>query len=189
LDVAFTAILRNGGDFFMNSNARKEAFAGMFIALNIILTRYFSYMVYIGGIQAIRLSFGEIPLILSGMILGPVYGGFTGALADLVGYPLNPQGAYFPGFTITAAVAGFLPGLMGKFIKKPWSWKSISLVVVITTIITSLILNTIWLEILMGKAFAVLLPPRVLAALILIPIYVLVIKLLLKAFSKLNINS
>ncbi len=173
----------------MKSKTRKVAFAGMFIALNIILTRYFSYMVYIGGLQAIRLSFGEIPLMLSGMILGPLYGGFTGALADLIGYPLNPQGAYFPGFTLTAAISGFLPGLMGKWIRKPWSWKSISLVVSITTIITSLILNTLWLEILMGKAYAVLLPPRVLAAIILIPIYVLVIRLLIKAFSKLNINS
>lgn len=174
--------------FHLKSNTRKVAFAGMFIALNIILTRYFSYMVYIGGLQAVRLSFGEIPLMLSGMILGPVYGGLTGALADLLGYPLNPQGAYFPGFTLTAAISGFLPGLMGKWIKKPWSWKSISLVVGITTVLTSLVLNTVWLEFLMGKAFTVLLPPRVLATVILIPIYVLVIQLLLKAFSRLNIN-
>ena len=160
----------------------------MLIALNIILTRYFNYMVYIGGIQTVRLSFGEIPLMLSGMILGPVYGAFTGAVADLVGYPFNPQGAYFPGFTLTAAVSGFIPGLMGKWNKKPLSWQSLSLAVSITTIVTSL-MNTLWLKILCGEAFAVLLPPRILAALILIPIYVLVIKVLLNAFTKLNLVS
>lgn len=164
----------------MKNRVVKIAFAGMFIALNIILTRFFSYMVYIGGLQAVRLSFGEIPLILSGIVLGPLYGGFTGALADLIGYPLNPQGPYFPGFTLTAALAGLLPGLMGRLVKKEWTWSSISIVVSVTTIITSLLLNTLWLNIMIGKAFAALLPPRIIACLILIPIYIIVIKLLLK---------
>lgn len=158
----------------------------MFIALNIILTRYFSYMVYIGGAQAVRLSFGEIPLMLSGFILGPAYGAFTGALSDLVGYPLNPQGAYFPGFTLTAAITGFLPGLMGKWIQKPLSLKAVTIIVGITTITTSLILNTLWLNLIIGKAFALLLPPRIIATFILIPIYVVVIRLLLKTFSKVS---
>jgi ECF transporter S component (folate family) len=166
----------------MKNRALKIAFAGMFIALNIILTRFFSYMFYIGGLQAIRLSFGEIPLMLGGIVLGPVYGAITGALADLIGYPVNPQGPYFPGFTLTAAMAGLLPGLMSKLVKKEWTWLSLSIVVSITTIITSLLLNTLWLNIMLGKAFIALLPPRIIASAILIPIYVIVIKLLLKHF-------
>jgi ECF transporter S component (folate family) len=164
----------------MKNRARKIAFAGMFIALNIVLTRFLSQMIYIGGLQAIRLSFGEIPLMLSGIILGPVYGGITGALADLIGYPINAQGAYFPGFTITAALSGLLPGLMSKLVKKEWTWLSLTVVVSITTVITSLLLNTLWLNIMIGKAFVALLPPRIIASLILIPIYVIVIKLFLK---------
>jgi ECF transporter S component (folate family) len=164
----------------MKNRARKIAFAGMFIALNIVLTRFLSQMIYIGGLQAVRLSFGEIPLMLSGIILGPVYGGITGALADLIGYPINAQGAYFPGFTITAALSGLLPGLMSKLVKKEWTWLSLTVVVSITTVITSLLLNTLWLNIMIGKAFVALLPPRIIASLILIPIYVIVIKLFLK---------
>ena len=81
----------------MKNRARRVAFAGMFIALNIVLTRFFSYTVVIGGVQNIRLGFGEIPVILSGIMLGPVYGAITGALADLIGYPFN-HGSLFSRF-------------------------------------------------------------------------------------------
>ena len=168
----------------MNNKAKKVAFSGMFIALSIIFTRFLSHMIFIGGVQAIRLSFGDLPIILSGIVLGPVYGAFTGALADLVGFPFNPQGSYFPGFTLSAALSGLLPGLMGIVFKRKWTWLSLSVVISITIIITSIILNTLWLNMMMGRAFVVLLPPRIIAALILIPIYVIVTKLFVKHLIK-----
>ena len=181
-DVAIIAMLRGEVFSFMQNRAKKIAFSGMFIALHIVLTRFFSQMIYIGGIQALRLSFGEIPIMLSGIVLGPVYGAFCGALADLIGFPFNPQGAYFPGFTLSAALSGMLPGLMGKLIKKEWTWMSLTVVISITTVVTSILLNTLWLHIMMGKAFIALLPPRIIASLILIPVYVLVIRLILRQF-------
>ncbi len=168
----------------MNKRTKKIAFAGMFIALSIIFTRFLSHTLLISGVPSLRLSFGDLPLILSGIVLGPAYGAFTGALADLVGFPFNPQGTYFPGFTLSAALSGFLPGLMGIVFKRKWNWLSLTIVISITMTITSLILNTLWLNIMMGKAFAVLLPPRIITALILIPIYVIVIKLFLKHLIK-----
>ena len=123
----------------MKNRARRVAFAGMFIALNIVLTRFFSYTVVIGGVQNIRLGFGEIPVILSGIMLGPVYGAITGALADLIGYPLTPW-VYFPGFTLSSAT-GLLPGLMSLLFRKKWT--SVPAITIgITTVITSLTLNT-----------------------------------------------
>jgi len=158
------------------------ALSGMFIALSVVFTRFFSQMIIIGGIQTVRLSFGDLPLMLSGMVLGPTYGAITGALADLIGFPLNPQGTYFPGFTLTAALSGFIPGLMGKLLKRDWTWAYLTLTVSVTILITSLLLNSLWLNIMYGQAFAVLLPPRIIAALILIPVYVLVSKLFLSHF-------
>ena len=108
----------------MKNRARRVAFAGMFIALNIVLTRFFSYTVVIGECRT-YVWFGEIPVILSGIMLGPVYGAITGALADLIGYPFNPMGPYFPGFTLSSALTGLLPGLMSLLFRKsgpgsPW---------------------------------------------------------------------
>ncbi|HHU78375.1 MAG: folate family ECF transporter S component [Caldicoprobacterales bacterium] len=168
----------------MKNRARRVAFAGMFIALNIVLTRFFSYTVVIGGVQNIRLGFGEIPVILSGIMLGPVYGAITGALADLIGYPFNPMGPYFPGFTLSSALTGLLPGLMSLLFRKKWTWQSLAITIGITTVITSLTLNTLWLSMMMGKAFIVLLPARIIGNFILVPIYVIVVRLFLTHFNQ-----
>ena len=104
----------------MKVRTKRVALAGVFIALSIIFTRFLSHTFPIAGMPALRLSFGDLPLIISGITLGPVYGAFTGVLADLLGYPLNPLGAYFPGFTLSAALSGFLPGLMAKAFNKKW---------------------------------------------------------------------
>jgi ECF transporter S component (folate family) len=67
----------------MKDSTKRVAFAGMFIALSIIFTRFLSHTFLIAGMPALRLSFGDLPLIiLSGIVLGPVYGAFTGVLAD-----------------------------------------------------------------------------------------------------------
>ena len=93
--------------------------------------------------QNIRLGFGEIPVILSGIMLGPVYGAITGALADLIGYPFNPMGPYFPGFTLSSALTGLLPGLMSLLFRKKWTLAVTAITIGITTVITSLTLNTL----------------------------------------------
>jgi putative aldouronate transport system permease protein len=58
----------------------------------------------------------------------------------------------------------------------------ITIIIAFTTLITSIFLNTLWLNIMMGKAFIALLPPRIIASLITIPVYAVVIKLFLKHF-------
>ena len=50
-----------------------------------------------------------LPLILSGLILGPKAGFWVGALSDILGYFLYPSGPYFPLFTLTQALTGALP--------------------------------------------------------------------------------
>ncbi|MDD3612388.1 MAG: folate family ECF transporter S component [Caldicoprobacterales bacterium] len=170
----------------VKGRVRKIVFASIFIALNIILTRIFSYSVRIGNVVGIRLSLSQVPLVLSGIMLGPLYGGLTGALADLLGFPINPTGPYFPGFTISAAVMGLVPGLIGKLIKDKWNLVSLSITIVITTVLASTILNSIWIYILSGKAIMLLLPPRILANLITIPIYIFLVNLFLKNYRKLE---
>lgn len=91
--------------------------AALLAAISIILTRIFSIMVPLGGLPALRIGFGSLPLIISGMMLGPVIGGVTGIVSDIVGYLMNPQGAYFPGFTLSSALFGILPGLLYKTLK------------------------------------------------------------------------
>lgn len=89
--------------------------AGFLATVSIVLTRFFSLMIPLGGLPALRVGFGSIPLIMAGMMFGPVVGGITGIVADVVGYMINPMGGtFFPGFTLTAALYGIISGLLFK---------------------------------------------------------------------------
>lgn len=74
------------------NNISKIAYTGLFTATSIILTRFFSFSIAIAGFNALRLSFGEIPIMINGLMLGPVFGAACGALADIIGYAINPLG-------------------------------------------------------------------------------------------------
>lgn len=163
----------------MPNRIRKMAYAGLFIAISVILTRFFGGNINILGIPALRLSFGEVPIMLCGMLLGPVYGAACGALSDLIGYSINPLGgAYFPGFTLTAALTGLIPGLIGKYYRNNWNWAYVTIIVTATTLITVL-LNTLWLSLLHGKAYSALLLSRVIGKAPLIPVHIIILKLVI----------
>ncbi|MFP4200841.1 MAG: folate family ECF transporter S component, partial [Clostridia bacterium] len=79
----------------------------LLIAISVILTRVFGIMLPVGGVMSLRISFGEIPIYLSGILFGPFAGAAAGAIADLIGVMVAGMD-FFPGFTVSAAVAGFI---------------------------------------------------------------------------------
>ncbi len=152
--------------------------ASLLAALAVVLTRFFGF-----SLGTIRISLGTIPIMLSGIIVGPLYGLATGAVADLVGYLINPMGgAYFPGFTLTAALVGFLPGLILKVFKqneKP-SLPTLAIAIAITEILCHIFLNTVWVSMITGKAYLALLPSRVISRVVHYPLITGAIYFLLK---------
>lgn len=106
---------------------RKLVMASFLTALSIVFTRFLFLMVPLGGLPALRLSFGESPIMLSGILFGPLIGGLTGLAADLVGVVINPQGAYFPGFTISSVLWGVIPGILAMYFKKEDNEKDYSI--------------------------------------------------------------
>ena len=92
--------------------------AGFLATVSIVLTRFLSLMLLLGGLPALRVGFGSVPIIMSGMMFGPVVGGITGVVADVVGYLINPMGGtFFPGFTLSAALYGIIAGVLFKKMK------------------------------------------------------------------------
>lgn len=164
----------------MESHIRKLAYTGLLTAISVILGRFFAGHIYILGVYALRLSFGDVPIMLSGILLGPIYGMACGVLSDLIGYAINPMGGpYFPGFTLTAAFTGLMPSLFVRLCRNDWSWRVIIMIVTATSVV-SVLLNTLWLSILHDKAFFALLPTRIIGRVILIPAYVVIIKMIVK---------
>ena len=176
----------------MNRNGKRninvqDLVKGAFLAaLSIVLTRFLSFIY----LETIRIGFGGIPIILSGLLFGPVVGGITGVAADLIGVLINPMGTPHLGFTLTSALEGIIPGILSIYFMKhykngrPFTFLRILLTVLLVVMGSSLILNTIWLSQLYGKGFMVLLPPRIISAAINVPIHSFLIYIIIKNLRK-----
>lgn len=97
----------------MISATRKITMAALFAALSIVLTRYFSILIPLQGVPSLSLELGGVPVMISGILLGPVTGGVVGLASDLLGFLINSRGGpYHPGFTLNAILTGMLPGIL-----------------------------------------------------------------------------
>jgi len=159
----------------------------LFAAISIILTRFLSFYLPVLAVNTVRISLGNIPIILAGLILGPVAGAATGIVADLVGATMFSALGYFPGFTLSAALVGFLPGILKRYFKNPGKYSNILAIVFITELITSIGLNTLWLSILSHVNYFVLMVPRAGINLIMMLLYSWIIFILLKRLNRINL--
>ena len=92
---------------------------------------------------------------------------FAGAL-DILKYMIKPVGGFFPGFTLVAMLAGVIYGSF--YYRKPLSLGRVFAAHLVVSLVCNVLLNTLCLSLLYGKAFMVLLPPRVIKNLIMWPI-------------------
>ena len=109
----------------MSSNTEPQKFtslivvrAGLFISMSLVLKVMFEVYIPLAGIPALRINFANIPLMLSGIILGPFTGFLTGAAADIINFIAKPGGPFFPGFTLASGLSGFIPGIIFKYFKR-----------------------------------------------------------------------
>jgi ECF transporter S component (folate family) len=166
----------------MKISSRVITNMGFLIALSIILTRIASIRIAIGGVEGIRIGLGKFPVVLGGIIFGPLAGGIIGGFSDLLGYIINPIGAYMPHFTLTSALTGIIPVVILRLFTRSEEIKTIELGFSITIghIITSLIMIPYFLHNIFGIPWVVLMPARMIAAPFNILIYTYIIKILLK---------
>lgn len=96
---------------------RKIVFTGVIIAMALAV-RSFSQMIYIGGVPAMRVGISGIFSKIPALLFGPAFGGITGAIVDIIGFIMQPTGAYLPWYTITAIMSGVLTALIWQSLKK-----------------------------------------------------------------------
>lgn len=156
----------------MNKKTKLIVLSGLFIALNVILTRIVKPI----DLQYVKLTFGFIANSFGGIILGPVLGGIVSALGDIIGFFLFPSGIFFPGFTLSAFLGAFIYGIVLR--KNPGSIYRIIAAVLLVTVVVDLLLNTVWLSIMYKKAWATFFTVRMVKSLIFAPVQVVIIKLL-----------
>ena len=121
-------------------SVRHIAECALLIALEVILNRFVSF-------QAVGLKFGLsfLPMALCAMLFGPWWAAVCYALADVIGYLINPLGAFNPGFTITCALLGICYGLFLHEKQKLKLFPDILVPSVINTCVLGLLLNSLWM--------------------------------------------
>lgn len=131
----------------------------------------------------IKIGFSGIPNRIVDCLFGPVAGGLFGGALDVLKYILKPSGPFFFGFTFNAMLAGVLYGSI--LYKKPVTIKRILTAELINKVLVNCVLNTLWISMLYGKGFFVILPMRVLKNAIMLPIDSMILYFALTAVKKL----
>ena len=96
---------------------RRLCFAASLAAMSLVLGKFLQ--VPHPFQEFIRISFENLPILLAGVVLGPLPALLVGVVADLLGcalygYPVNPI------VTLGAAAVGLLAGIMSHYVvKKP----------------------------------------------------------------------
>lgn len=140
------------------------AVCAMFAALALILNSVAS--ISIG--PYIKIGFSAIPNQLVDYLFGPVTGSLFAGILDIVKYVMKPDGAFFFGFTFNAMLAAFIYGCF--YYKKKLTLRRVLLAKLIVVLVVNVLLSTLWLDMLYGKGFLVLLPARAVKNLIMWPI-------------------
>lgn len=126
-----------------------------------------------------RLSLGFVVTAAISMLYGPWVGGFAAAGVDLlVSFLFGQQGTVFIGFTLTAFVNGVIYGFF-LHRRRP-NWQRLVLAILFQTVISNVILNTLWINILYQTPIVVLLASRIPQNLIMAPIRFLLLYFVLK---------
>lgn len=145
-------------------------------AIEIVLSRFLSISAW-----NIKIGFSFVPIVVAAMLYGPIAAGIVGALGDFVGAILFPIGAYFPGFTLTAFLTGFVFGL---FLYKKQGWPQTIAAVGINQFVLSLFLNTLWISVLYGSPYGPLLATRIIQCLLLTVVQLICIQAIARIIAR-----
>lgn len=88
-------------------NLKSVVTAALLIALHTVLAVFVSIQVT----ESLRISISFIANVVIGALYGPVMGLVCGAIGDVVQFIIKPTGPYFPGWTLSAALACLIYGI------------------------------------------------------------------------------
>ncbi len=139
----------------------------LLIAIQVILSRFLSIPTPIT-----KIGFSFIPIVVACKYLGVAEGVIVAFIGDLIGAILFPFGTFFIGYTITAVIRAFIIGMIAC---RKTTFLNVVLGVVISQVVCSLFLNTLWSAILYENAFIGVLITRIPQVLVMTIVEIIVI--------------
>lgn len=129
----------------------------MLTAVSIILTRFL--VIYLTN--EVRISLGNIPVILAGVWFGPGWGLLVGFVADFVGSTVFSAYGWYAPMTLTPMVIGLLAGVLAHIPVTNNSIPRWIVVTVLCNIPTTMLWTTLCLSWMYGTPFLLLFAPRI----------------------------
>lgn len=126
--------------------------AAMLTAMSVVIGIFCKNFLNFGG-GLFRITFENLPIILSGIVFGPIIGAVVGVASDMVSYFLSAQ-VYPPNLVVTlgAAVVGAVSGIVSRVIIKNRGYGQIIASGVSAHLIGSVIIKSIGLYQFYGAA-------------------------------------
>lgn len=137
-------------------HTKKLVFSALMVALCVVIgwvcKSYFTF-------GAVRVTFDNFPLMLTGILLGPVAGAAVGVASDLIscvmsGYAINPI------ITLGAALVGASSGIISRYIIKGRKFPQILVISLLSHLVGSVIIKSAGLYTIYGYSYFVLLGMR-----------------------------
>ena len=128
----------------------------------------------------IKLTLTFIPIIIAARLYGPVGGGLVAGLSDIIEVLIHPLG-WCPLITLTSILVGIIFGLL---LKSKYNIPRIILAAVITELIISLFVTTLWLNLWYGAPYFPTLIMRIPQVLIMLVLKIAVTYPILKAIDR-----
>ncbi|MDR0396344.1 MAG: folate family ECF transporter S component [Oscillospiraceae bacterium] len=165
---------------------------GLLCSLGVVLGTALSFnIIPFGGTYTLKISINLLPVHLSALCFGPLGGFIVGVISDFLKWAIAPIGFYHPGIGVDMGLSGVIVSVTLALIQRrrirlahepdaaalgsATFWQILP-GVALSQIVCSMILNSYWIASMQHVSILVTLPPRVVNAAIMIPVYALMLR-------------
>ena len=152
-------------------HTKKLLVSAQLIALDVVFTRLLAI-----STPLMKIGLGFAAVAFCALLYGPWWTALVAALGDIVGALLFPTGAFFPGFTLTAACTGLIFGLCLYRRGKSLLWPILA--AALNAVLVSYLLNTAMISYISGSAYTTLLKARAVQLMVMLPVQIAILAFL-----------
>ncbi len=149
-------------------NTKKLIVSAQLVALDVVFTRLLAI-----NTPLMKIGLGFAAVALCAVLYGPWWAALTAALGDIMGALLFPTGAFFPGFTLTAACTGLIFGLCLYRRDRSLLWPIAA--AALNVVLVSYLANTAMISWISGSPYTTLLKARAVQLAVMLPVQLAVL--------------
>lgn len=152
----------------------------LFCALYMILSMFNIYFT-----PTLRITFGFLAMAASCYFYGMAPNLIGAFVCDFLGWALHPDGAWFPGYALNAMFQAAVYSAFFYQMKELKLWKVLAARLLVVLVV-NLVLNPLWLSLMYGDSFWVLMTARIVKNIIMYPIDCFMLVMVLRLCVKLK---